>query len=327
MGHDHSHGPVNEGHSKALWIALALTTAFMLAEVIASLVTGSLALLSDAAHMFTDSASLGVSLVALRIARRAADRKRTFGYYRFEILAAAFNAVLLFFVAAYILYETYRRLRVPEPVQPLGMLLVAILGLGVNLISMRLLRAGSEASLNVKGAYLEVWSDMLGSLGVIVAALLIRYTGALWIDPVIACLIGLWVLPRTWILLREAVNVLLQGVPQGVDLEQVETALRKVPGVVDIHELHVWSMTSGRNVLSVHLVADLDRMSEQEILSAVNEKMRHLGIHHSTTQIEARRFDCQEGKEVGRQGNAIGQESSSPPGSKVEAASGSDEFG
>ena len=213
MAHTHAPSTGGAGHARALWIALALTSTFMVTEVLASIMTSSLALLSDAAHMFTDAAALAVSLIAIRIGQRAADHKRTFGYYRFEILAAAFNAVLLLLVAIYILYEAYRRLRTPEPIAPMGMLIVAVIGLAVNLVSMRILRAGSEGSLNVKGAYLEVWSDMLGSIGVILAALLIHFTGVLWIDSVIAAGIGLWVVPRTWVLLKQAINVLLQGVP------------------------------------------------------------------------------------------------------------------
>ena len=161
--HGHSHGEVRAGHERALGMALGLTASFMVAEVIAALITGSLALLSDAAHMFTDSAALAISLVALWIAKRAADRKRTFGYYRFEILAAAFNAVLLFLVALYILFEAYQRLRSPAEIESLGMLIVASIGLVVNLIAMRLLQSASDESLNVEGAYLEVWSDLLGS--------------------------------------------------------------------------------------------------------------------------------------------------------------------
>lgn len=264
----------------------------MVSEVVASVITGSLALLSDAAHMFTDAAALGVSLAALRIAQRAADRKRTFGYYRFEILAATFNAVLLLVVAAYILFEAYERLRNPEPVHSLGMLVVAIVGLAVNLVSMRLLRAGSETSLNVKGAYLEVWSDMLGSVGVILAAVLIRFTGAVWLDPVIACLIGLWVVPRTWVLLKEALNILLQGVPKGMSLQEIEDAMKAVPGVVTVHDMHVWSLTSGKHVLSAHIVADLSRCTEQQVLADINACIARFDIHHSTTQVEAQGFPC-----------------------------------
>jgi len=301
MGHDHSHAIVNSGRARPLWFALGLTTAFMVTEVVASLVTGSLALLSDAAHMFTDAAALAVSLIALRIAQRAADRKRTFGYYRFEILAATFNAVLLLIVAVYILFEAYERLREPEPIQSTGMLVVAVIGLAVNLVSMRVLRAGSESSLNLKGAYLEVWSDMLGSIGVIVGAVLIRFTGALWLDPLIACLIGLWVVPRTWVLLKEAVNILLQGVPKGMNLQEIEDAMKAVPGVVDVHDLHVWSLTSGKHVLSAHVVADLSQCTEQQVLAEINASVVRFDITHSTTQVEAHGAPCPDESQTGRE--------------------------
>ena len=163
MGAGHSHGQVRAGHERKLWMALGLTGSFMLAEVIGAFVTGSLALLSDAAHMLTDTLALAISLVAIQVAKRPADRKRTFGYARFEILAAAFNALLLFVVAFYILFEAWQRLQAPAEIQSTGMLVIAVLGLIVNLISMGLLASGSSQSLNVKGAYLEVWSDMLGS--------------------------------------------------------------------------------------------------------------------------------------------------------------------
>lgn len=294
MSTGHSHGQVRTGNEKMLWITLALTTTFLIAEVIGSLVTGSLALLSDAAHMFTDAAALAISLAAIQIGKRIADRKRTFGYYRFEILAAAFNATLLFMVALYILYEAYQRLRTPTEIQSMGMLIIAMMGLLINLICMQLLRAGSKESLNMKGAYLEVWSDMLGSIGVIAAAILIRFTGWSWVDSLVAAGIGLWVLPRTWTLLKESINVLLQGVPKGIDLEVIDSALRGIDGINEIHDLHVWSLTSGKNVLSVHVVADLSKRTNQEILSEVDRIVHGFEIAHTTIQVEADGFHTQE---------------------------------
>lgn len=292
MSAGHSHGEVRAGHERPLMIALGLTTAFMLAEVAGALITGSLALLSDAAHMFTDSAALAVSLVAIWIGKRAADHKRTFGYYRFEILAAAFNAVVLFLVALYILYEAYQRLRTPEDIQPLGMLVIASIGLVVNLVAMRLLRAGSEESLNVKGAYLEVWSDLLGSIGVIAAAIVIRMSGWLWVDSLVAAAIGLWVLPRTWVLLKQSINILLQGVPEGIDMEKLEAAMRAVAGVTDLHSVHVWALTSGKNVMSAHVVVDPALGTEPNVLKIITELVEHdFGIAHSTIQIEVA-ADC-----------------------------------
>jgi len=282
--HDHATGSKNQGRLVA---ALALTAVFLVVEVVAGLLTRSLALLSDAAHMFTDVAGLAIALVAVRIARRPADEKRTFGYYRFEILAAAFNATLLFFVAAYILFEAYQRFQEPPSIQSIPMLAVAVLGLIVNLISMRLLGAGKDESLNVKGAYLEVWSDMLGSLGVIVAAIIIYLTGWMFVDSIVAVGIGVWVVPRTWELLKESTNILLQGVPRGVDLSALETAIRAMPEVADIHSLHVWALTSGRNVISVHIITK-DDLGDANAFRRDVEALLHsrFGLDHSTIQLE-----------------------------------------
>ena len=259
----------------------------MLAEVIGGFMLNSLALLSDAAHMFTDVAALAIALAAIRLARRAADNRRTFGYYRFEILAAAFNALLLFGVAAYILFEAWQRWSNPPAIQTTGVLVIAVLGLIVNLVSMRLLNAGKDASLNVKGAYLEVWSDLLGSVGVIVGALVIRCTGWNWVDTVIAVAIGLWVLPRTWILLRETVNILLEGVPDGVDLAAVRQALLGLRGVLALHDLHIWAVTSGKTSLSVHIVHGAPGVDAAELLVAVRALlMSQFGIAHITVQLE-----------------------------------------
>ncbi|WP_338479492.1 cation diffusion facilitator family transporter [Pseudomonas trivialis] len=291
MSAGHNQAQVRAGHERKLWIALCLTSSFMIAEVIGAFVTGSLALLSDAAHMMTDAVALAIALVAIQVAKRAADRRRTFGYARFEILAAAFNALLLFAVAFYILYEAWQRLRAPAEIQSTGMLVIALLGLIVNLISMRLLSSASDESLNVKGAYLEVWSDMLGSIGVIIAALVIMLTGWGWVDSVVAAAIGFWVLPRTWTLLKESMNVLLQGVPQGIDIDQVEQGIRSVHGVEDVHDLHIWALTSGKNVLSAHLVAAPTSGSEQQILSLVTQLLHEqFDISHVTLQVESAGF-------------------------------------
>ena len=291
MSAGHSHATVRAGHERKLWMALGLTGSFMIAEVIGAFVTGSLALLSDAAHMMTDTLALAISLVAIQVAKRAADRKRTFGYARFEILAAAFNALLLFGVAFYILYEAYLRLQAPAEIQSTGMLVIAVLGLIGNLISMRLLSAASGESLNVKGAYLEVWSDMLGSIGVIIAAVLIMLTGWGWVDSVVAAAIGFWVVPRTWTLLKASMNVLLQGVPDGIDIDAVEQAIHAVPGVREVHDLHIWALTSGKNVLSTHLVVDPAQGSEQQVLAQVTELLHEqFDISHVTIQIEGAGF-------------------------------------
>ncbi len=281
-GHDHGKG----ANERAMWIALFLTGGFMVAEVIGGLLTGSLALISDAAHMLTDTMALAIALFAMRMARRAADARRTFGYARFEILAAAFNAAMLFVVAFYIFYEAVQRFRQPQEIQSLAMFGIAALGLVVNLISMRLLSGGKDDSLNVKGAYLEVWSDMLGSLGVIAGALLIRFTHWTWVDPLIAVAIAVWVLPRTWGLLRESVNVLLEGVPEGVKLMEVDLALRSLPGVQEVHDLHVWAISSGKPSLSAHLLLSQGVDAESVRIAATARLGTQFGIRHSTLQCE-----------------------------------------
>ncbi|ENU83706.1 hypothetical protein F970_01780 [Acinetobacter sp. CIP 102082] len=285
QGHDHSYAVVTEGNAKKLTIALVLTTTFLIVEVIAGLITQSLALLSDAAHMFTDAAALAIALAAIKIAKRPADNKRTFGYQRFEILAALFNASMLFFVAIYILYEAYQRFTQPPEIQSVGMLIVASLGLVINLISMKILMSSAAESLNMKGAYLEVLSDALGSVGVIIGAVIIYYTNWYWVDTIIAVAIGFWVLPRTWILLRQSINILLEGVPEEVDIEKLRNDLLALQGVESIHQLKVWAITSKNIHLTVHLFApNADR---KQLHYAAAEMLSHEhGIAEVTLQIE-----------------------------------------
>lgn len=284
-GHDHVH----TSNTRALAGALVLTGGFMLVEAVGGFLMGSLALLSDAMHMATDTFALVLALLALYIAKRPADAKRSFGYHRLEVLAAAFNALLLFFVAFYILYEAWQRIENPATIRSEGMLAIAVLGLVVNLISMKLLSAGAESSLNMKGAYLEVWSDMLGSLGVIAGALIIRFTGWQWVDSLIAVAIGIWVLPRTITLLRESLNVLMEGVPSDIDLPALESGLLAQPGVLAIHDLHVWSLASGRNSLSVHIVvAEHDDALRVTLAKWLQSAM---GVSHVTLQMEVQACD------------------------------------
>lgn len=274
-------------------MALLLTTTFMFVELVGGVLTQSLALISDAAHMFTDCAALAIALAAMQIARRPADKMRTFGYYRFEILAAAFNALLLFAVALYILYEAYKRLSAPSDIQSMGMLAIAAAGLIINLISMRLLGHGKDKSLNVKAAYLEVWSDLLGSLAVIVGAVIITMTGWQWVDSVVAVLIGLWVLPRTWVLLKSSLNILLEGTPENIDVDAVHATLLSVRGVRSIHDLHIWALTSGKVSLTVHIVTDPTTDAEAEILPRATKALAmQFGISHVTIQCE--RTPCEQ---------------------------------
>lgn len=280
--HSHSAGVTNE---RKLLIAIGLTGTFLIAEVIGGIMTESLALLSDAAHMFTDVMALIIAFIAIRIGKRAADNKRTFGYRRFEILAAAFNAILLFLVAMYILYEAYDRFLNPPDIQTTGMLIIAALGLAVNIISMRILASGSKNSLNMKGAYLEVFADMLGSVGVIIGAILIYLTGWKQIDPILAVLIGLWVLPRTWKLLSESMNILLEGVPAGIELQKIHQELLALPNVMAVQDLHVWGITSGQNSLTAHLLVS-GQPDDSSLLEAAQAIGKKHDINHTSFQIE-----------------------------------------
>ena len=284
-GHEHSHAVVTEENAKKLSMALLLTSIFLVIEVVAGFITQSLALLSDAAHMFTDAAALAIALVAIKIGKMPADNKRTFGYQRFEILAALFNALMLFVVAIYIVYEAYQRFSQPPEIQSIGMLAVAVTGLVINLISMKILFSSSEESLNVKGAYLEVFSDAIGSIGVIVGAIVIYFTGWMWVDTVIAVLIGFWVLPRTWVLLKQSINILLEGVPEEIDIERLRADLLNLNGVESIHQLKVWAIASKNIHLTVHLYAPQSNRNAlyEEALAMLNHVH---GISEMTLQIE-----------------------------------------
>jgi len=290
-GHNHSHaapqgGSAGARHRNSLIWALALTSVYLVAEVIGALVSGSLALLADAAHMLTDVGGLALALFAIWFAARPVTPQKTYGYLRAEVLAALVNAVVLLLLSVYILYEAYHRFFAPPEVLSTPMLVVAVIGLVVNLISMKLLAAGAGESLNLKGAYFEVLADMLGSIGVIASALIIMFTGWTLADPIIGAAIGLFIVPRTWALLRNAVNILLEGTPAGFDFTGLEAALRATPGVTDVHDLHVWTITSGVDAMSGHLVV-ADGTDEQLVLATVRDRLHEsFGIDHTTIQIE-----------------------------------------
>lgn len=291
MGAGHDHGAALAGsaagrHRGRLVWALALTLTYMAAEVIGGLATGSLALLADAAHMLTDAGGLALALVAIRFAERPATPQKTYGYLRTEILAALANAVVLLLLTVYILYEAYRRFIDPPEVIGGPMLAVAAVGLLVNLISMRLLAGGSSESLNVQGAYFEVLSDMLGSLGVIIAALVVMFTGWRLADPLIGAGIGLFIVPRTWSLLKQVTHILLEGTPPEVDIALLERRLLAIPGVTALHDLHVWTITSGLNALSCHLVVARPADTRPALREARRLLAEDFKIDHTTIQVE-----------------------------------------
>ena len=289
MGHDHAHASAASAggrHRTALLIAFGLTASYMLVELVTGLITGSLALLSDAAHMGTDVLGLGMALAAITLAQREATSQRTYGTYRLEVLAALANGVLLFAVAAYVLYEAWRRISAPPDVPGLPMLVVAVVGLTVNIVSFRLLTAGSKESLNLRGAYLEVLADMLGSVGVIVAAVVIFTTGWPYADPIIGAAIGLFILPRTYHLSAQAVRILMEVAPPGLDVEEVRERIIALPGVADVHDLHIWTVTSGIETATGHVVLE-DGAELHSVLDRVTTLLAdNYHVTHATIQCE-----------------------------------------
>jgi cobalt-zinc-cadmium efflux system protein len=287
MSTAHSHAPsAGRRNLRPLAIAFGLVVVFMVVEAVAGFLTGSLALLSDAGHMATDALGLGMALAAIVAAGRAGGERQTFGMYRLEILAALGNALLLFAVAGYVLWEAFQRFQDPTEILSIPMLVVAVLGLIVNVVSWRLLRSGASESLNVHGAYLEVLADLAGSVGVIVAALLTLFTGWPYADPLIAALIGVFILPRAWRLGRQAVRVLVQAAPEGLDLGELQRSLGRIEGVEDVHDLHVWTLTSDMEVATVHLMISDDSDPHPILDSARGLMEDDYRIDHATLQVE-----------------------------------------
>ncbi len=288
MSAAHTHVPrAGRRHLHVLAIAFTMVAGFMVVEAVAGFLTGSLALVSDAGHMATDALGMGMALAAIVAADRPpAGGGRTYGSYRLEILAALANAVLMIGVAGYVVVEALRRFRAPPDVETGAMLVVAILGLVVNLIGWRLLRPGSGESLNVRGAYLEVLADLAGSVGVIAAAVIMISTGWPYADPLFALLIGLFIMPRAWHLGRQAVRVLVQAAPAGLDLGSVRAELASIDGVVDVHDLHVWTLTSDMDVATVHLMTGAG-IDPHPVLDAARSLLRdRYRIEHATLQVE-----------------------------------------
>ncbi len=294
--HGHSHGPrpgrAGERHRTRLLGAFVIIGGFFFVELIYGFITNSLALLSDAAHMFTDVLGIGMALAAIQLASRFEKRStkrldpHTFGLYRLEILAAFVNALLLVAVAAWVVFEAVQRLGSEPEVLGRQMLVVAVLGLVANIVAFLLLREGAQESINVEGAYLEVLADLVGSVGVIIAALAIEYLGWTWADAVVGALIGLWIVPRSVRLGLRAVRVLLQAAPEAFDLDGLATELAEIPGVVDVHDLHVWKLTSDMDAASAHLMTS-ETVDAHGVLDQARTILadRH-GIEHGTFQVE-----------------------------------------
>src|SRR5215218_5105638 len=291
MGHHHGHGHDHGGHGTAgnrrrLAWTLGLAASYMLAEAVGGWLTGSLSLLADAGHMLSDAAALGLSLFAMWIAQRPPTPRRTWGYYRTEILAALANGATLVAISVWVAVEAVERFRDPLEVDAPVMMAIAVGGLAVNLTGLALLSGGRNESLNVRGAWLHVLTDALGSVQAIAAGALIWAYGWNWADPVASILISLLVVYSAWHLLKETVGVLMEGTPAHIDLDEVRNALAGLPGVCGVHDLHVWTITSGMEALSAHLVV-VEEASTTTLLRQVQSSLHdRFGIHHATVQIE-----------------------------------------
>ncbi len=277
---------------KVMAAVFGLTAVFMLIEAWGGWYTNSLALIADAGHMLTDTGSLGLALLAIWFSERPANARKTYGYHRVEILAALVNAVVLLLISFFILYEAWQRFQAPHEIKTGPMLGIAVLGLAVNLISIKLLGSHQHENLNIRGAYLEVMSDMLASAGVIASSLLIMFTGWRIVDPVMSAAIGLFILPRTWNLLNEAVHILLEGTPAHIDLGAVDEAIKKVAFVQAVHDLHIWTLASGVDAMSAHITIT-DSGESSKVLAELKRVLENqFGLCHTTIQLEAER--CEE---------------------------------
>ena len=292
-GHGHSHAPAGTAagrHRKRLVLVVGITAAVFVVQVIGGLLSGSLALLADAGHMLTDSTGLVIALIATSLAVRPATAARTYGLQRVEVLAAMINGLLLVGIAVWVLLRAVQRWNEPVDISSGLMLAVAIVGAFANAAGLLILRGGKDESLNLRGAYLEVLGDLLGSVAVIVAAIVITVTGYTRADSIASIAIFVLIVPRAWSLLRDVVDVLLEATPRGVDLDQVRQHMRDVPGVVDVHDLHAWTITSGVPVLSAHVVVDagcIEQGRSGEVLDELGECLgEHFDVAHCTFQLE-----------------------------------------
>lgn len=292
MGHDHDHGH-SHSHSankKTLTISLIIITVYMAVEVIGGLLTNSLALLADAGHMLSDAVSLFIALMAFKFSSKVADYGKTYGYKRFEILAAVINGATLILISGYIIYEAIERFQNPPEIQSSGMLIVAFIGLLVNVLVAWIMMRGADVkeNLNMRGAYLHVISDMLGSVGAIIAALLIMFFGWGWADPLASVIVSILVLRSGYLVTKSSVHVLMEGTPENVEVDKVNEKILKTDGIKSIHDLHIWTITSGLNALTCHAVVN-EKMTIEEseiLLRKVEHELEHMNIHHVTIQLE-----------------------------------------
>jgi len=296
MGHDHEHGhhdhahvhEANESNLKRVLVALVLTGTFMVVEIIGGIISGSLALLADAGHMLTDTMALALAAVAFHVSKRPADGNLTYGYQRFQILAAFVNGLSLLLVVGWILYEAVERLIAPREILGETMLLVASAGLVVNIISFTVLHRGDQDNLNIRGAALHVAGDLLGSVAAIVAAIVIIYTGWMLIDPILSVAVAALILRSAWVLVKRSAHVLLEGAPDWLDVgDMQERIVANVPGVTEIHHVHVWGLTPQQLMMTMHVVISENVPSQSTVVRGVKAFMKkEYGIGHSTIEVE-----------------------------------------
>ncbi|MDD1505177.1 cation diffusion facilitator family transporter [Lysinibacillus sp. CNPSo 3705] len=288
--HDHSHDHTHGANKKVLIVSFIIITSYMIVEALGGYLTNSLALLSDAGHMLSDSISLAIALLAFILGEKAASYSKTYGYKRFEILAAVLNGVILILIALFIFYEAFKRFANPPEVATTGMLIISTIGLLINILVAWIMMRGSDTkdNLNMRGAFLHVLSDMLGSVGAIVAALLIMFFGWGWADPLASVIVAALVLRSGYYVTKAAVHVLLEGTPSNVDAEEIIQTIVQTDGVHSIHDLHIWTITSGTNALSCHAVVEgqLKIADSEHILREIEHNLEHKGIKHVTIQLE-----------------------------------------
>ncbi len=292
-GHDHNH--VHITNKKILLISFIIITAYMVVEAIGGFVTNSLALLSDAGHMLSDSIALGIALLAFTFSAKAVNSGKTYGYKRFEILAAILNGITLIAVSLYIFYEAIERFANPPEVATTGMLIISSIGLLINIFVAWIMMHGADTknNLNMRGAYLHVLSDMLGSIGAIAAALLMMFFGWGWADPLASVIVAVLVLRSGYYVTKSSLHVLMEGTPANVDFDTIVQTIRKIEGVEDVHDVHIWSITSNMNALTAHVIIDGNKtvFEAEKILKKVNHNLEHNNIHHIALQMESDQFD------------------------------------
>lgn len=288
--HDHAHNHVHTNNKKILLISFIIIGLFMIVEVIGGYITNSLALLSDAGHMLSDAISLFIALMAFKFGERVANHKKTYGYRRFEILAALINGVLLIAISLYIFYEAFERFLNPPEVASTGMLIISTIGLIVNLFIAWLMFKGSDTkdNLNMRGAFIHVLGDLLGSVGAIAAALIMIIFGWRLADPIASVIVALLIIKSGYGVTKSALNVLMEGTPPNIDVNEITETIKSHPDIIDIHDLHIWSITSDLTALSCHAVVDSQKTVSEcdNIIEEINHKLSHKSIHHATIQLE-----------------------------------------